>query len=264
MESFIATGWDKIFAFNGLVTFEDFWTRTVQWFEEPNQRRGGWSGVARCELSLPEGGAVRVFLKRQENHVTRTFLHPIRGIPTFEREFQNIMRYRAHGIPSLTPLYFGCRRQGGKQQAILLTEELSNFRSLHDLERCWQESPPKATVRRSVVRAVARLLRQIHAQGLRHNCFYPKHIFINIKSPNDVEARAIDLEKTKSSPLRNWRMNDLGTLNRHAVGWSRSDRVYFMREYFAVPRLTPDARKQWRRLARRLARKHPAKRLGSI
>jgi hypothetical protein len=87
MNDYTAAEWKGIFAFNGLRTFDDFWKLEAKWFEEPNKRRGGWSGVARCELKLPEGGKAAVFLKRQENHITRTFTHPIRGLSTFVREF---------------------------------------------------------------------------------------------------------------------------------------------------------------------------------
>ena len=92
MNEFIAPEWQPILAFNGLRSFDDFWEFEANWFEEPNQRRGGWSGVARCELKVPEGGTRRVFLKRQENHTTRTFTHPIRGMATFVREFRQILR----------------------------------------------------------------------------------------------------------------------------------------------------------------------------
>ena len=121
MKEYTAAEWERIFAFNGLHTFDDFWKLEAKWFEEPNKRRGGWSGVARCELKLPEGGTTAVFLKRQENHITRTFTHPIRGLSTFVREFESIMRYRERNIPSLTPLYFACHRVDGNLRAILLT-----------------------------------------------------------------------------------------------------------------------------------------------
>src|ERR1051325_9024795 len=113
MNDYMAAEWQRIFEFNGLRSFADFWKLQATWFEEPNQRRGGWSGVARCELKLPEGGTACVFLKRQENHTTRTLTHPVRGIATFVREFQQVLRYRQHRIPTLTPLYFAQRHEDG-------------------------------------------------------------------------------------------------------------------------------------------------------
>src|SRR6185503_4684835 len=162
MNDYIEPEWQRIFGYNGLRSFDDFWKLEAKWFEEPNQRRGGWSGVVRCELKLPEGGTTRVFLKRQENHITRTFAHPIRGLPTFVREFENIMRCRERGIPSLTPLYFACRTEGGNKRAVLLTEELVGFRSLKELAGEWK-TMSRAT-RHAIIRTVAKLLRRIHAE----------------------------------------------------------------------------------------------------
>jgi hypothetical protein len=256
MNDYMAAEWQRIFEFNGLRSFADFWKLQATWFEEPNQRRGGWSGVARCELKLPEGGTTRVFLKRQENHITRTFAHPVRGEPTFVREFENIMRYRARGIPSLTPLYFAHRNEGGNLRAILLTEELIGFQSLEQLAREWRTMP--RSTRQTIIQTVARLLRQIHANGLTHNCFYPKHVFLRINSGTGVDARIIDLEKTKTRLFgfdRNFR--DMRRLNGTHFPWSRADRVRFFREYLEISKLTPSAKRKWRRVARRHFEKHP-------
>lgn len=254
---YIAAGWERVFAFNGLRTFDDFWKLEAKWFEEPNQRRGGWSGVARCELKRPEGGSVAIFLKRQEDHITRTLAHPIRGLSTFVREFESIMRYRERNIPSLTPLYFACRRVDGHLRAILLTEELTGFRSLEEIARDWA-GLPRAT-RLAITEATARLLKLIHSHQLTHNCFYPKHVFLRLKGPAEVEARVIDLEKTKWQPFgldRNFR--DMRRLNSVGMPWTRADRVRFFREYLGLSQLTAEAKKKWRRIERRHFDKHPS------
>jgi len=256
MKDYLADDWQRIFEFNGLRSFDDFWKLEAQWFEEPNKRRGGWSGVARCELKRPEGGVARVFLKRQENHITRTLLHPIRGLSTFIREFESIMRYRRNGIPTLTPTYFAVRRQEGNDRAVLMTEELTGFRSLDELAREWRTMP--AVTRLAITRAVAQLLKQIHSHHLSHNCFYPKHVFLRVAAENKVEARIIDLEKTKWRPFgldRDFR--DMRRLNGAGLPWSRAERVRFFREYLGLPRLTADAKQKWRRIARRHLEKHP-------
>jgi len=246
MNDYLAAEWQPIFAYNGLRSFDDFWKLEVKWFEEPNQRRGGWSGVARCELKRPEGGTARVFLKRQENHTTRTLTHPWHGILTFEREFRAIMLYRERGIPSLHPLYFACRTQDGKRRAILLTEELPGFRSLADFGQEWRQLPRDQ--RLAISSAVAKLLRKIHDRGLTHNCFYPKHIFLCIRGV-EVEARVIDLEKTKSRLFnRTGILRDFRRLVGLEMPWSRSEHVHFFREYLGVRRMTPAAKKEWHRI----------------
>jgi len=257
MNDYIASEWQRIFAFNGLRSFDDFWKLEATWFEEPNRRRGGWSGVARCELKLPEGGSKRVFLKRQENHTTRTLAHPIRGLPTFAREFQNILRYRERGIPSLTLLYFARRDEGGNQRAVLLTEELVGFCSLEELAGEWKTMARET--RHAIIRTVAKLLRQIHAKRLTHNCFYPKHVFLRALAADRFEARIIDLEKTKARLFGlDSHFRDMRRLNGAHFPWSRADRVLFFKEYLGIKTLTPAAKQKWRRIARRHFAKHPA------
>ena len=89
MLDYVAEPLKPVFDYNGLFGFSDFWNRKIEWFEAPNHRRGGWSGVARSELTLPDGGRLPVFVKRQANHMTRTWRHPFRGQPTLIREFEN-------------------------------------------------------------------------------------------------------------------------------------------------------------------------------
>ena len=152
MKDFIAEPWRSILAYNGLSDFESIWMLEAKWFEEPNHRRGGWSGVSRCELNLPNGGSAAIFLKRQENHGTPSWQHPVQGVPTFLREFNRIMNYRSKGIPTLEPVYFGTRRVGKDQRAILITEELSGFVSLEDRVQFWlKEGAPPRREQRSYI-----------------------------------------------------------------------------------------------------------------
>jgi hypothetical protein len=213
--------------------------------------------VARCELKSPDGSPARVFLKRQENHVTRTLKHPIRGVATFIREFESIMLYRNRGIPTLTPIYFAVRESDEGPRAILMTEELVGFQSLEELSRDWKKL--RLPLRDAIARAVAQLLKQIHSHHLSHNCFYPKHVFLRIGPGEKVETRIIDLEKTKWRPAGlDWDFRDMRRLNGPGLPWSRADRVRFFREYLGLKKLTPDAKKKWRRIGRRHLEKHPA------
>jgi hypothetical protein len=256
MNDYIAADWQRTLELNELRSFDDFWNLEAEWFEAPNQRRGGWSGVARYELKRPDGTAARVFLKRQENHTTRTLAHPIAGIPTFSREFNSIMLYRRHGIPTLTPIYFAARQDRAGHRAVLMTEELVGMRSLEQLAREWNTL--SIELRHEITRAVARLLRQIHFHRLSHNCFYPKHVFLRLEPDRVAEIRIIDLEKTKWHPLGVTRkFRDMRRLNGSGFPWSRAERVRFFREYLGLEKLTPRAKAKWRRVARRHFSRHP-------
>jgi hypothetical protein len=256
MKDYVAKDWLPVLGANGLDGFDAIWALDIGWFEAPNERRGGWSGVSRCELQLPGDGSAGVFVKRQQDHVYRSLRHPLRGMLTFAREFANLLRYRSHGIPTLEPLYFAIRNQDGHHRAILVTRELSGYDSLDRCVERWQaQGAFPRSQRQALITEVAAAAAQLHRHHLQHNCFYPKHIFIG-QLDGAVDVRIIDLEKTK------WRLSrtraslrDLDTLNRHAAGWSRTDRLRFLLAYYQVDRVDARVRKTWQRLAARLRSK---------
>lgn len=260
MKDFLNQRWADTLRHNGLVDFDAFWNIEAGWVEAPNQRRGGWSGVSRCELSLPEQGTCGIFLKRQENHKTFSWRHPVTGIPTFLREFHLIMHYKACDIPTVEPVYFAQRRIAGRHRAILATEELDGFASLESHVQAWlQHGFPPLQDRQKTLTAVAGLSSKIHRCGIQHNCYYPKHIFIRLNAEGRVEARVIDLEKSRRRPLSLLcTLRDLDTLNRHSPEWSCSDRLRFLKTYLQIDHLTPYAKWLWRRLAARALSKSGA------
>lgn len=257
-QDYINGSWRSILAYNNLSDFDSLWKLEAAWFEEPNHRRGGWSGVSRCELAIPGGGSRAIFLKRQENHGTPSLRHPIRGVPTFSREFKRIMEYRSKGVPTLEPVYFAMRNVGKDQRAILITEELTGFVSLEDRVQDWLKvgAPPRP-LRQRILKAVAALLQGMHAHGIRHSCFFPKHVFVRLNDDDSVEARVIDLEKSRWRPFKTLcAMRDLYSLSRFSSFWSRTDRMLFFKEYLNIPHLTPYAKWLWRNVEARSVKKN--------
>lgn len=258
MKDFVNSRWRPILAFNHLQDFDALWSLEAEWFEPPNQRRGGWSGVARCELDLPQGGKTAIFLKRQENHGTFSWRHPIKGVPTFQREFRKIEHYRQHAIPTLEPVYYGMRRIQHGHRAILVTEELTGFQSMEERSQRWLSNgaPPQA-IRHRYLAAVAELLRAMHTAGIQHNCFFPKHVFTRIRQDGSVDARVIDLEKSRWRPLRTLSARrDLYSLVRQSLCWSRTDRLWFFKAYLGIDHLTPYAKWLWRDIESRSLKKN--------
>lgn len=250
MQDYSEDSWVTIFAHNGLKDFDALWNIRTAWFETPNQRRGGWSGVCQQTLAKPDGGCCSVFIKRQENHTSRTLFHPIRGMATYTLEMQNILRYQARDISVLVPIYYGQRWVDGNLRAVLVTEALAAYASLEQWlqtqrdhgKRNWQQWL-------GVMRAVADFIRNMHQHHLQHDSLYPKHIFLKIpavelsQQTTSIDIRLIDLEKTK------WRLfpmqasyRDLYTLHRRTKDVSRADRLRFLKFYLQVESLTPMAR----------------------
>jgi hypothetical protein len=236
---------------HGLAGFEALWDLQAEWFEPPNQRRGGWSGVARLELPGPDGSGEAIFLKRQENHTRRSLRHPL-GEPTFAAEIRNILAARDAGVPTLEPVYFG---QRGKR-AILVTRELRGFASLDQHMREWRGRgwARSNEQRRALIPEVAGAVRRLHAARLVHNALHPKHVFVRFPGSGSPQVRLIDMEKMRRTLLPGMAARrDLDSLNRRSPWWGRTDRLRFLHAYFGVPRLTAGQRRYWHWLAGRYA-----------
>lgn len=235
---FIAQDYRLLLASCGLDSFSNIWDVKVDWFEEPNQRRGGWSGVGKLSLSA-EGSQKCIFLKRQQNHQRRTLRHPVFGQPTFACEFGMISYLAKHHVPSLKPVAFGVRTSPKGEQAILMTEELTGFESLETFtEKLLSKTRASISEQNKVLKQVAQTVSKLHSAGIQHRSLYPKHLFVHKNLAKDVVV--IDLEKSRIKWL-GWMRTyyDLATLNRHAQYWTKTRRLYFYLQYLGQSRLTP-------------------------
>ena len=254
MKDYITPEWEHILRFNDLDGFDDLWELQADWFEPPNKRRGGWSGVARVELNLPGGDKEAVFLKRQENHTRRTLRNPIFGEPTFAGEIKNILLLRQAGVPTLDPLYYGQRKIEGKQRAVLVTRELAGFRPMNEVMNEWAEEGwgKSVSIRRKLITTLAGVIRQMHEQKLVHNSLHPKHLFVRLVEGRVPEVAFIDLEKMRSvATVAQASRRDLDSLNRRAQYWSHTDRLRFLKAYLETSRLTGAGHSLYSRLASR-------------
>ncbi len=252
MDEFVAAAWKEALHAAGLDGFEALWYFEADWFEPPNRRRGGWSGVARIEVPGPDGCSTGLFLKRQENHTRRTFRHPLHGEPTFAAEMRNILAMRRAGVPSLEPVYYAQRKIEGRWRVILMTRELFGFRPLDDWVEDWFATGAESRqIRLHVINECAKVLRRLHVAGFVHNAMHPKHIFLRLGDQGGAEISLIDLEKMRRKPgLARRTQRDLDSLNRRSQHWSRSERLRFLKAYLGVKRLDAAGRATWQRLAR--------------
>jgi hypothetical protein len=220
---------EKLFRLNGLSDFEALWALDCEWFEEPNYRRNGWSGVVRHGLKHSNGDISYVFIKRQENHNYKTMLHPITGVPTFRREFININRLNRANIPTLTLLYYGERKLNGKLQSILITQSLETYQSFEDFFQD-EKSLPSEQVNQ-IMQLAGKNIRLLHNAHYRHGSLYPKHFFV--KADKDLtDVRLIDLEKLKWYPFSYLvRKNDLSRVIRHRGPISKEAIGVFIESY---------------------------------
>lgn len=250
--TFVADKFSDLLHKNQLDTFDKVWDYQVNWFEEPNERRGGWSGVGRIELVQADGTKIGGFLKKQDKHCRTSFFHPINGVPTFQREFE-MMQYLANSnILAPEVMFFG-RNPNGDLKTTLLTKELAGFVPLEALtEEMFAKSHAQIKTQRNVIQAVAQFSKALHAARVQHRSFYPKHIFVNVANVEKIKVAVIDLEKSRINSISILRsIMDLSVLNRHAKHWSKSRRMYFYLQYLGIKRLTPYAKWLCRRIVKR-------------
>jgi len=235
---FFADADRTVLAAAGLDDFEALWNLALPAVDAPNTERGGQSLV--CQLELPDG---LYYLKRQTNHLTRSLSHPL-GEPTFSREFRNILRFKARGVPALEAAFYGERHEKEGQRAwraILLTHALDvreGWQCLDDWLSGW--TALAEPMRQEVLTACGKLARTLHGARLVHGSFYPKHIFL-CKTPEGFTARLIDLEKTRRLifPTRD-RIKDLEQFVRHAPVLLEAGIRFLLSVYLDAP---PDSRK---------------------
>ena len=253
---FVAARWRTPLEACELTDFERLWSLDLPALDTTNISRGGTSTVSLLALEPPSRGRPRLIVKRQQNHLSRTWRHPLRGIPTVEKEYFNIRRFDRCGLETATPVLFARRRDERMIRAIFVTEYLEAYRSFDSLLAQWSGAvSPDGGGRDAILRTVADLVARMHRAGWRHNCLYPKHIFVN-RHRSRPDARLIDLEKARRSPGLKRRMTrDLASFFRRSPHWSPADQADFLVHYHGAGRLTPGIERAWRRIQRRMARK---------
>ncbi|MBL0712400.1 MAG: hypothetical protein JJV98_01755 [Desulfosarcina sp.] len=255
-DDFLAPSWRAAFAARGLADFERLWRLDLPPLDAANTERGGVSTVSILVPGTHTREASRLVVKRQRNHQSHTWRHPLRGIPTTQKEFINIRRFARCGLAPVAPVFFAKRRDDRGIRAILITEFLEGYRSFDTLLEQWATgSSGSSGSKDAILRQAADLVSRLHRAGFRHNCLYPKHLFVDIHRPSP-DVRLIDLEKAGRAVFAHRRMTrDLGAFFRRSAFWSSSDQRRFLVYYHGAAYMTPRVERAWRRIRRAMARK---------
>ena len=246
MRTYINNDWASILSKNGFDSFDALWNVELDWFEEPNERRGGWSGVCRMELTKEDGSKVGVFLKRQLNHLCKTFRHPLVGEPTLYRELRNIRRCQRADISVVESVVYLDDKGPEGYRALLLTEELTGYDSLESLTKAWdKEGWPPRFLRYRIIDAIADVIGRMHGKGFQFRCLLEKHIFVKITPSEEIDVCLIDLELLQKTLPKRAAIRDLNTFHREAPLWSVRDRVRFYKSYLKVMKLNSASKALW-------------------
>ena len=208
----------SVFAFSGgLSQFEQWWQLQGEWVEEPNQRRGGESGVQRLQVDQGQ----LLYAKRQVGHLCRSLSHPF-GRPTVLRERDALLGLSRLGIRVPRLVYCGASRQAGQGwRGLLVSEALDGFSDIESWyaaggrERAGQQHD-------ALLQQIGATLARMHQGRWQHGCLYAKHVFVKVAS-DGVEVALLDLEKSRRRLSRQRAArHDLRQLRRHSP-WNDGD-----------------------------------------
>lgn len=173
---------------NKKLEFQTWWDTEGEWVEEPNQRRGGMSGVQRV---VQEGKTY--YVKRMTHHLFRSVLHPI-GVPTIVREIHRLKKLASLGIPVPHIVFGEAMKINGEWHALLVTEEMKGFMSLPE----WYATEADKfsdDQKKEILKQLAISLKKMHNAHYQHGSCNTKHIFI--KTEDKIEVGFLDLEKSR-------------------------------------------------------------------
>lgn len=214
--------------------FEFFWAQRGEWVEEPNQRRGGESGVQRV---LTDNGRL-IYVKRQVGHTYRSWLHPF-GRPTVLRERDALEGLSELNVNVPKMIFCGAQRvERGQWRALLVTEALDGFIEIKDWYAAGGRERHGEALHDQLLEDLAGNLARMHLGRWQHSCLYIKHVFVRVVGEGvnaKAEVALLDLEKcrrrfTQAAAAR----HDIKQLRRHSsftpTDWKKL--IYFYQAAF--------------------------------
>lgn len=234
--AYISPKFSNLLAKNKINTFEKIWALEVNWFEEPNKRGEGWSGVSYIELASDRAVKLQgIYLKKQSEYVRSTWRHPLKGEPTFVREYKMLRFLESSDVVTPDLVYFQCNRH----QSILMVAALTEYQAADE----WFKDNRDVAIKEKnkVISAIASAVRKMHKTGLQHRALYLKHLFIQPLKSEESSYRVaiIDFEKSRLSYcIWFYRYIDLIKLWRRSSNFTIKQKLYFYKCYFEIEQLS--------------------------
>lgn len=203
--------------------------------------------TVRLDLETP--GPPRAFyIKRHGPAPIREYFKPLirlrRPLIGARDEWEALLRFRALGIPTMTPVAFGCEGR----RSFVMTEALEGCTRLST----WVDGHGSGANRAARIEsarlalALADIARTMHGAGLHHQDFYLNHFLRRDGAHADGErggaVYVIDLGRVRRYgwPALRWIVKDLAQLEFSADGVGRTDRMRFLKAYLGRPRSASD------------------------
>lgn len=177
-------------------------------------------------MTLTDGHLVRVFfLKRHRPERLNAFHQRSvrfmgRAVSQGMGEFEIFRAFRANGLPTVTPVAAGERRDAdGRVRSFVVTEDFHPLRQLEFLIRHQSdlfEGDAGRCFKSALMRRIGRLAREMHDCGFNHKDFNATHILVDVeRHPDAVDLALFDLQRVarrKTGRFR-WIVKALAELN---------------------------------------------------
>ncbi len=181
------------------------------------------------------------------------------------REWENIFRMEAIGIPTMRPVAFGEKKRWGlEKRSFLITERIPGGVPMDDYVREHYSGVLEAArlrEKRSLLWDAGSLARRLHGAGYTHMDLYLNHIFVRETPSGDKALHLIDLQRVarRWAFRRRWIVKDLAALlySMRDLPLTRTDGARVLAAYFdgslrhANRRLLSAALQRCRRMAAR-------------
>ena len=134
----------------------------------------------------------------------------------------------AYGVRGLSPL---------SRESFIVTDDIGSQENLEDLTRDWPEKPPTFALKQHLLKTVATIAREMHAQGICHRDFYLCHFMVTGRkdADNGIQLTLLALHRAliKASLGRRWIIKDLAGLYFSAmdIGLTQRDLLRFIALY---------------------------------
>jgi heptose I phosphotransferase len=157
-------------------------------------------------------------------------------------EVHAIQKLNALDIPTTPLVAYGSRGSNpARIRSFVITEDLGDIVSLETFCADWQNNPPDLRLKRRLIRAVAKLARTFHDNGMNHRDFYICHLCLdkNRLAAGEIYLYLIDLHRVgiRDTITTSARMKDMAALYWSAldIGLTSRDCLRFLKVYRQQP-----------------------------
>ena len=160
-------------------------------------------------------------------------------------EWQALLAFHAHNIPTMTPICAGRKPLLGKieKESFLLTENLGEASRLDDFLKRNSAIPCRGKVletKKRILENLADITRRMHSAGINHRDYYLCHILMD----NRERLYVIDLHRVNARDKvgKRWMVKDLAALlfSSLEVPVTHGQRLAFYKRYMQISRLATD------------------------